>query len=98
MIRRSYGSGIVQHSRPHVQVLSTLDELAALARPIVAGATSKSPVAIIVAEIDPDPTGGVETGPAAAALGGLVEHMSQRPSCGLSCSCGWSNGCAGRRS
>ena len=72
MIRRSYGTGIVQHSRPHVQVLSTLDELVALARPIVAAARASSPVAVVVADIDPQLG---ETGPFTAALGGLVEHV-----------------------
>ena len=77
MIRRSYGSGIVQHSRPHVQVVPRLDELAAQARPLVAAASAANPVAVIVAEIDAwslaDPE--FETGPSAAALGGLIEHV-----------------------
>jgi len=82
VIRRSYGSGIVQPSRPLVQVLSALDELAAQARPLVAAATAASPVAVIVAEIDdsvaatfPGSEADLETGPFAAALGGLVEHV-----------------------
>ncbi|HEV8218355.1 MAG TPA: AAA family ATPase, partial [Gemmatimonadaceae bacterium] len=65
----------MQPSRPHVQVLSTLDELATLARPIVAAANASNPVAVIVVEIDREPGAAVETGPFAAALGGLVEHV-----------------------
>ena len=77
MIRRSYGSGIVQQSRPHVQIQSTLDGLAALARPAVAAASATSPVAVIAVEIDVPHGGGGESelGPYAAALGGLVEHV-----------------------
>ena len=75
MIRRSYGSGIVQQSRPHVQILSTLDELAALARPAIDAASAANPVAVIVAEIDPGIGADGELGPYAAALGGLIEHV-----------------------
>jgi tetratricopeptide (TPR) repeat protein len=74
LIRRSYGSGIVQQSRPHVQVLSTLDGLAALARPVVAAANATSPVAVIVVEIDAHPGADSELEPSAAAIGRLIEH------------------------
>jgi len=75
VIRRSYGSGIVQRSLPHVQVLSTLDELATLARPMFAAANASNPVAMVVAEIDLEPGAAIETGPFAAVLAGLAEHV-----------------------
>jgi tetratricopeptide (TPR) repeat protein len=59
-------------------MVSTLDELAALARPVVAAATTTNPVAVVVVELDAQADAseaGVETGPFAAALGGLIEHV-----------------------
>jgi tetratricopeptide (TPR) repeat protein len=67
----------VQHSHPHVQVLSTLAELAVQARPVVATASVSGPVGVIVADIDAPSNGDVdlETGPFVAAMHGLVEHV-----------------------
>ncbi len=64
----------MQQSRPHVQVLSTIDDLAALARPIVAAATPASPVAVVGVEIDDRAAADPEFGPYTAAIGGLIEH------------------------
>ncbi|HEY6827914.1 MAG TPA: AAA family ATPase [Gemmatimonadaceae bacterium] len=74
MIRRSYGSEIVQESRPHAQVVSTLEALAASAGPAVAAAKATSPVAVVVVQIDGAAEAELELGPYAAAVGGLIEH------------------------
>jgi len=64
----------VQESRPHVQVVSTLEALAASAGPTVAAAKATSPVAVVVVEIDGAAEAELELGPCSAAVGGLIEH------------------------